>query len=154
VDSFGANSKMNFVDVVNINYNANSFRTLHRWGGAFLRTYTSSGRFYTPGVGNQSWTGIQDGVWSVMNYSTNLGGSEDDGISQTIVARINGASMTKSNNDNRDHWDSSYRDFKTLSEDTTSSSVDIHRRAFIIFNDDISDFSSLESDVNEIFNIY
>ena len=89
-----------------------------------------------------------------MNFSTNLGGVLDDGIAQTIVARINGASMSADFSDNRDHWDISYRDFKTLGANTTSTAVDIHRRAWIIFNDDISDFNSLESDVNEIFSIY
>lgn len=155
VDSFGANSKMNFIDVVNIDYNSNAFKELHKWGTSSFRTYTSGGRIYAPGVNNQSWTGIQDNVWGIMNYSTNLGGIQDDGTPQVIVARINGASLTRANNDNRDHWDSSYRDFVALGKDSTSTTnANIHRKAFVIFNDDISDFNSLESDLNDIFNIY
>jgi hypothetical protein len=152
---FGVDNKMSIYETSYLDVITAGFSRLYNFGNLQASTFNdgitlgSTSRFYTPGVSNQVRSNVYLNFSNNINlYSTNFGGTSDDGVQQVIRLWRNKNNLTNSLNINRDQWTNG--DFRSIGGQTTTGII-IRRRDFIIYPDDRSDFEDV---INYIANDY
>jgi len=156
IQAFGMENKMSYFDVVKLTRSAQAIYHLHRWQEFFASTFHDSGSFYAANNSNHQYnTAFNMGEFCIHHYQTNLGGVSNDGIKQMIVATYDEKNFSTNTNFmpwNRDHWLG--ETFNSLGNDTTGSSLSVHRKEFIVFNRELPEHVSIRNEINNRYNIF
>jgi len=144
---FGGSDQMSFFEMISIVSNAAGFVRLQNYGGSLASSFLESttlggtGRWYNPGIANQ----VRSNVYllfskNVNHYSTNFGGTQDDGVQQVIRIWRNKNDLTNTLNINRDQWLNG--NFRGLGNSVGTNLVKRHE--FIIYpNNNASNFQNI-----------